>query len=791
MSGRVFVNALMLLMILCLTMAEGQTSPLHATLIAAMERGDVSAAERTLREIERTKPREFGLNNYDYLLARLLDQRGARSEAAELFGHIANRRSALSGYAVWHLASIARAAGNRAEEQRQLDRLIVRHPEHLLRNQAIERLGESFFQMRRYDESIQAMRLLNGPRRDALAKIGEAQLELKQADSARASFNAVLSSNLMDDPSLLAVRGLDRLDEGALTSNVTASQTEYDRLRRARIYQFNRFFAAARKHWLIILRDFPDSTNRREALFQLGRGYFLEDKFAEAAKWYTQVYDEFPKTSEGEQGFYYVGHCHQYSDQTELAIARYEEFLKAYPASDYVGYAYLNAIDTLRSAGRQAEALTWSRRAQSNLKEPFFIVTAIFNQARIHLTTGKYDDALTALNVLRGRNLNVRGLSATTNAAEVDFLRAYCLEQLGRFKEAIDEYLKLEESRNGAEGYYGRRASERLSALGGNSRASALIVAQRNRFLAEARSAHAQRKYPAAKAAANQALRFKLQDAAHGEMLKILRAAYANLRSYQLPTLNLAAVARKAPLTAGEPAVTGTDHQTLAAELLFLGLYDEGSLELAETSPPIQTLAAVCAGGNCAHRTLKYSEPILNGLPADFRPELLPRNWAEVFYPMPYRALLERLAAPRGVDPRFLLSISRQESSYNPRALSSAAARGMLQFIAPTANQMASRLKIQNFEQSDLYEPETAILFGAEYMKALFAEFDSEQAVAAAYNGSEDSVRRWKARARSREVDRLVIEVAKRETKDYVFKVSNYYHAYRMIYPQTRSRIGK
>ena len=783
MSGRVFVNALLLLMFLCLTMAEGQTSTLHTTLIAAMARGDVSAAERTLREIERTKQREFRLNNYDYLLARLLDQRGARTDAAELFGNVANRRSALSGYAVWHLASIARAAGNLAEEQRLLQRLIERHPDHLLRNQAIERLGESYFQVRRYDDSIQALRLLNGPRRDALVKIGEAQLELKQTDSARASFNAALSSNLMDDPALRAVGGLDRLDD--------ASLTEFDRLRRARIYQFNRFFAAARKHWLIILRDFPGSTNRREALFQLGRGYFLEDKFAEAAKWYTQVYDEFPKTSEGEQGFYYVGHCHQYSEETELAIARYEEFLKAYPASDYVGYAYLNAIDTLRSAGRQAEALTWSRRAQSNLKEPFFIVTAIFNQARIHLTQGKFDDALTALNILRGRNLNVRGLSATTNPAEVDFLRAYCLEKLGRFNEAIAEYLKLVESRNGAEGYYGRRASERLAAMEGNPRASTLIVAQRNRFLAEARSAHAQRKYPAAKAAANQALRFKLQDAAHSEMLKILRAAYANLRPYQLPTLNLAAVARKAPLTASEPAVTGPDHHTLAAELLFLGLYDEGSLELAETSPPIQTLASVCAGGNCAHRTLKYSEPILNGLPADFRPELLPRNWAEDFYPMPYRALLDRLAAPRGVDPRFLLSISRQESSYNPRALSSAAARGMLQFIAPTANQMASHLKIHDFEQSDLYEPETAILFGAEYMKALFAEFDSQQAVAAAYNGSEDSVRRWKARARSKDVDRLVIEIAKRETKDYVFKVSNYYHAYRMIYPQTRSRIGK
>jgi hypothetical protein len=43
-------------------------------------------------------------------------------------------------------------------------------------------------------------------------------------------------------------------------------------------------------------------------------------------------------------------------------------------------------------------------------------------------------------------------------------------------------------------------------------------------------------------------------------------------------------------------------------------------------------------------------------------------------------------------------------------------------------------------------------------------------------------VRRWIARAASDDVDRLVIEIAKRETKDYVFKVINFYNAYQAIY---------
>jgi len=51
-------------------------------------------------------------------------------------------------------------------------------------------------------------------------------------------------------------------------------------------------------------------------------------------------------------------------------------------------------------------------------------------------------------------------------------------------------------------------------------------------------------------------------------------------------------------------------------------------------------------------------------------------------------------------------------------------------------------------------------------------------------------VRRWLARAQSPDVDRFVVEVAKRETKDYVFKVMNFYRAYQAIYPSLGAERG-
>ncbi len=771
----------LLLFIPCLA-ANAQIRPQqHNQLKAAIDRGDYAIAEQMLRTLMNAAPEALALNNYDYLLARLLEWRRANAEAMEMFQKVIARNSPLAGYALWHQAEIARATGKPSEEQNLLRKFISQYNDHLLRERATYRLAESCFKTGQYQQVINALRMLNGPRRDAMAMIGEAQLALRQNDLARASFDAVLSNGSMDDASLRSCLGLDRMDEQTLTM-----LTEADRLRRARVYQFNRSFSDARKHWLAFVRDFPNSEKREEALFQLGRGYFLEDKFAEAIKWYNQAHDEFPQSEEGEQGFYFVGHCYQSLNDANRAIARYEEFLKAYPDSDYFGYAHLNAIDTLRSAGRQEEALKWAARAQANVKEPFIVVAALFNQAKIRLTQDNYSAALADFTALKSRNASVRGLTATTNAPEVAYLRGYCLEKLGRFDEAINEYLTLGEVRSGAAGYYGRRASERLRTLRDNQRARILIAARLVQFLDGARTADAQGNAAAAKSAANQALRFAVDESTRDEMLKILRSAYPKLRGYQLPAFALAPAGRAAPLDYGSPSAGDANHKTLANELLFLGLYDEGALELAETQPSRQTLAFYCARGNCANRTVDYSEPILNSLPEDYRVELLPRDWAEIFYPFPFRSALARHALPRGVDPRFALSIVRQESRYDPKVKSPSAARGMMQFIALTANQIATQLNVKDFEQSDLYDPDLAIMFGSQYMKNLLSEFGSPQAVAAAYNGSEDSVRRWRARAKSPEVDRLVIEVLKRETKDYVFKVMNFYEAYRMVYPNER-----
>jgi soluble lytic murein transglycosylase len=170
-------------------------------------------------------------------------------------------------------------------------------------------------------------------------------------------------------------------------------------------------------------------------------------------------------------------------------------------------------------------------------------------------------------------------------------------------------------------------------------------------------------------------------------------------------------------------------------------------------------------------------------MPPDYVLEVAPRDLLELFYPVPYRDSLLKHASPRNVDPRFVLSIARQESRFQADAKSIAAARGMMQFISSTSNRIADELKLTNFDQDELYNPDTAILFGSQYLSNLFKLFPNQpQAVAGSYNGGEDNLARWIARSRSTEADRYVPEIGFSQTKDYVYKVLTNYWNYQRLY---------
>ena len=154
-------------------------------------------------------------------------------------------------------------------------------------------------------------------------------------------------------------------------------------------------------------------------------------------------------------------------------------------------------------------------------------------------------------------------------------------------------------------------------------------------------------------------------------------------------------------------------------------------------------------------------------------------------YPALYRAELLRYAKSRGIDPRFVLAIMKQESSFRANAKSPAAARGLLQLVLDTAIKYNKQAGFANFKDDDLYRPDVNIAIGSYYIAELKKEFGGlYEAVAASYNGGEDNALRWLSRSNPKDAAIFTSEVGFSESKNYVFKVMGNYRVYRELYTE-------
>jgi soluble lytic murein transglycosylase len=160
-----------------------------------------------------------------------------------------------------------------------------------------------------------------------------------------------------------------------------------------------------------------------------------------------------------------------------------------------------------------------------------------------------------------------------------------------------------------------------------------------------------------------------------------------------------------------------------------------------------------------------------------------------VDYPAPFRFQVVKEANKRGIDPRFVLAIMRQESQFKSEARSPSAARGLLQLTIDAANKYGERAGFKRVTEDMLYRPDVSIAIGSAYLADLSRMFAGlPEAMAAAYNGGEDNVARWLARSNQNDAGVFAAEVGFTESKNYVFKVMANYRAYRQLYDSKLNR---
>lgn len=724
--------------------------------------------------------------NHEYLLGRKAETAGDVATATTNYQAIVSRNSVLKEYALWRLARIARATGDLVLERERLQRLIATAPNSLLYETAALRLSESFFESEDFQAAANSAKSIASSKKVAVARqaaalMGSAYVRAGKTADARDVFIKLImqmpDASRPDDFALIAVRELDALDK-------SANLSEAEHLLRASIYQFNRDFAGARRHYQALIDRYPQSGTLPNAILQLGRGFYLESKYDDAIKAFQKVFDVYPQSTAAREAVGYLGSSYIRTRRTDDAVAAYKLLIDRFRDNPNPERAYLNIIDALHEAGRHAEALNWVQQTRTRYKNEIGGALALFAQLRIHMAQARWAAAVRdAEELAKLSDLGGTRVPGGTNPAEITFLRGYALEQLGRTEEAVAAYLAIPDGRNE---YYGTRATQRLLALAGGEKSPTSVQMRLNALRNEAKVASAAGQWEQARIAAQATLRLTPDPQIRTEALKTLQSAYNALPAYSLPKFN------KIPFLKPSPEPSSNQHQLLAENLLQLELYDEALPELlaartvnktASAPDEDYTIARLSLQAGLPNRAVRFAEQLWKGIPTDYAIDLAPRDLVELLYPVPFRESLIKHAVSRGVDPRFVLSIARQESRFQADAKSVAAARGMMQFIPSTANDIAAELKLPKFDQNDLYNADTAILFGSQYLSNLFKQFpDQPQAVAGAYNGGADNLTRWIARSRSNEADRYVPEIGFTQTRDYVYKVLANFWTYQRLY---------
>jgi soluble lytic murein transglycosylase len=160
-----------------------------------------------------------------------------------------------------------------------------------------------------------------------------------------------------------------------------------------------------------------------------------------------------------------------------------------------------------------------------------------------------------------------------------------------------------------------------------------------------------------------------------------------------------------------------------------------------------------------------------------------PRVVQKLVLPLAFLDLVVPAARQNGVDPLLLLGMMKQESYFEPRAQSSASARGLTQFVYGTARAVADELEWPNWTWDDMNHPYVSVPFGAHYLSDLVQRFRGNYLFAlAGYNGGPGNVLRWAKGDWNRDVDLFVEEIGYFETRGYVKAVSGNYELYRGIY---------
>ena len=160
-----------------------------------------------------------------------------------------------------------------------------------------------------------------------------------------------------------------------------------------------------------------------------------------------------------------------------------------------------------------------------------------------------------------------------------------------------------------------------------------------------------------------------------------------------------------------------------------------------------------------------------------------PAAFWKAAFPFPFHSSILKHASANDLDPFLLAGLIRQESLFDPKAVSSAGAIGLTQVMPATGRTLARRAGVQGYRVALLKSPEVNLRIGAYYLRQqLNQRGGSIEETLAGYNAGPSRVTRWKSWADFREPAEFVETIPFTQTRDYVQIIVRNAEIYRRLY---------
>ena len=271
---------------------------------------------------------------------------------------------------------------------------------------------------------------------------------------------------------------------------------------------------------------------------------------------------------------------------------------------------------------------------------------------------------------------------------------------------------------------------------------------------------------------------------------------YAYLARQRLAVLNTQAAVAPAPALASVrkvsvPDLTNVvpenDPHLIKAKLLANAALNEYIGPEIAASPGSQQWGALAQAQIYASfgevtrslQSMKHSGIPFFSLPA----AQVPTEYWRLIFPEPYWSDLTADAAKNDLDPYLVASLIRQESEFNPGAVSRAHAYGLMQLLPSVGKANARREGMKGFQTASLLNPTVNLQLGTRNLRQVLDRFGGQPEYAlAAYNAGDVPVRQWMAAGEYKDIPEFVESIPYTETREYVQAIMRNREMYKMLY---------